>query len=393
MKPNYIIRLLVLLLFMVTGQKAFSQWAGPDQEILRNDNNTQTVTLSVVDYDPQACYNWSGPNIQGNPPQPTGPTVTVNPQNETQTYICTRTSYMGVEQDAVVIKVYNHIKIVKVIPQKTCYIPDDNILIDDFDIKTQPEGFESQVLLTPTKMPLRASGSNLQGRYDVNVEFFIPHHDSVTIQVPCINSDASFHQDYGVGEVASFFRGVDNLRDHISRAIDVHVAFGDFSPDTHNEWEWSTPTIGMHWDCCNDNIQRMAHIKWDGFRYNLSAEVYTPPFLFGAVYASFSASFAISLAQFEGDVSFDLNCAKATLGIGISASVSGNLGIAALNPRLLSVQGGIEGSVSATGNLVIPDFTLSGDAKLECAIVGRVTAVSLTIWQGRKVIGVFPIHL
>ena len=194
MKPNYIIKFLVLLLFAATGQEAFAQWAGPDQEILSNDDNTQTVTLSVVDYDPQACYEWTGPNIQGDSHQPT---ITANPQNETQTYICTRTGRMGVDQDAVVVYVYAEVEIVAVSPKKDCFEPGDFINETDFEIHTTPSQYSSLVRVSPLIIPTTFLADASFSGQSIELTFYyenpsINYRTEKVIPVHVIDKNANF---------------------------------------------------------------------------------------------------------------------------------------------------------------------------------------------------------
>ena len=63
-----------------------AQWAGEDKMILRTENNDQTVTLSVINPDPNACYKWTGPNILTDASRPT---ITANPQERiSSTAVC-----------------------------------------------------------------------------------------------------------------------------------------------------------------------------------------------------------------------------------------------------------------------------------------------------------------
>ena len=105
----------------------FAQWGGPDQEILRNPQNSQMVTLSVLDASPNVCYIWSGRNIQGDNKQPS---VQANPIDSVSRYHVQRIGPMGVEEDEVVVRLLDSVKIVSVEPIKNCYQNNDPILMD-----------------------------------------------------------------------------------------------------------------------------------------------------------------------------------------------------------------------------------------------------------------------
>ena len=88
-----------MLLLCLTAK---AQWAGEDKEVMREEDNSQTVTIGTPDGSSDKCYDWSGPHIMSDPHQAT---ITVNPQSSEELYTVTRSSSCGVEQDQVKVKV------------------------------------------------------------------------------------------------------------------------------------------------------------------------------------------------------------------------------------------------------------------------------------------------
>ncbi len=141
------IRLVITSAFMLLlCLTAKAQWAGEDKEVLREPDNSQTVTIGTPDGSSDKCYDWSGPNIVSDPHQAT---ITVNPQSSEEFYTVTRTSSCGVEQDQVKVKLIDTITIVSVTPLKNCYNHGDEIPKTDFEIVTSPPGYESLVQYSP----------------------------------------------------------------------------------------------------------------------------------------------------------------------------------------------------------------------------------------------------
>lgn len=388
--------LLLPLLLLMVARSANAQWAGEDQEILRLHDNSQITTLEADGggiYG--ACYTWSGPNIlEGQDLHQAS--IIIHPQAEEETYICTRVDNNGYTQDEVVVRVYDQVTIIKATPKKTCYQSGEHIYTDQFILKTQPAGYEGDITISPVIMPQLTWGTDRHGRKDIDITLSIEGQDSKTVSLPCVDKDASLSVETSPVEIYQFatgFEGIKNVAKRIRRAVDLHIAFGDYSPTTYNNWDWDMPTIGWHWDCCNEKIQPIIHLRWDGFRYKFEREFFTPPFLFGCVYASLGIEIILAIGHFEGDLSFDLNCGDAQLGVEFRGAVSGNLGVAALNPRLLSIQGGIEGFFSTQAMLDLRTLDVKGKAKLEVAFVGKITAISLTLCKHKKVLGVIPFEL
>jgi len=142
-----LITLAFVLLLCLTAK---AQWAGEDKEVLRDPyNNSQVVSIGVQDGSSDACYEWTGPHITSDPHKPV---VVVNPQDEEETYTCTRISSCGVEEDQVKVKVLDTISIVSVTPLKNCYNDGDDVHLSDFEIVTSPAGWGFMVEVSPTHL-------------------------------------------------------------------------------------------------------------------------------------------------------------------------------------------------------------------------------------------------
>lgn len=134
---------LALLLCLTTQ----AQWAGQDKTVQRKSDNSQQVTIGEPGSS-SACYQWTGPNIIGDPNKAV---ITVNPQDERNEYRVRRIDKCGVEEDMVVVTVKDSIAIVSITPNRECYSNGDTVLLEHFTIVTDPPGYESLVKFLPDK--------------------------------------------------------------------------------------------------------------------------------------------------------------------------------------------------------------------------------------------------
>ena len=140
-------RIIAILLLLALGWGAQAQFAGPDKRIVREPHNRQTTTLGEPDASADACYIWTGPHIVGNANQPV---ITVNPIDTLEVYQVKRISKNGVEEDQAEVHVEDSVIIKYVIAKYQCYNHGEEISTSQFDITTEPKGYENLVTVSPS---------------------------------------------------------------------------------------------------------------------------------------------------------------------------------------------------------------------------------------------------
>ena len=146
-KLNDMKRIIAILLLLALGWGAQAQFAGPDKRIVREPHNRQTTTLGEPDASADACYIWTGPHIVGNANQPV---ITVNPIDTLEVYQVKRISKNGVEEDQAEVHVEDSVIIKYVIAKYQCYNHGEEISTSQFDITTEPKGYENLVTVSPS---------------------------------------------------------------------------------------------------------------------------------------------------------------------------------------------------------------------------------------------------
>ena len=383
---------LVLMLGTVT---ASAQWAGKDQEVFRNNDNSQTVTLSVTSANPKACYKWTGPNIQGDPNQPS---VTAKPQQAQQTYVCQRISAEGVEEDEVIVKVFDSVQIVSVTPKKRCYSAGDGVVTSDFNIVTEPKGYENQVTASPSSVGGIYTGvENNDGSYNVELTFSLTvnnHTSTKKTNVVVIDPDMGLSPSVGI-DIGSFVqtcRKINELETEMTtlankmkaateagnsalkQCVELkppHFYFGEFQV---GEWRWM---------CCNDTRTQLVPISWGGMSAECGIAI-TVPFPIAAIpglafYLTAESKTNVGLTGCTFNMSRMKECSNVELTLGVTSTVSGAAGICFMSPSILSAQLGIEGQGSSSiiwkvteGKVVWRPLLLTGSVTGQILVAGGI---------------------
>lgn len=385
----------VFLVLMLGAVTASAQWAGKDQEVFRNNDNSQTVTLSVTSANPKACYKWTGPNIQGDPNQPS---VTAKPQQAQQTYVCQRISAEGVEEDEVIVKVFDSVQIVSVTPKKRCYSAGDGVVTSDFNIVTEPKGYENQVTASPSSVGGIFTGvQNNDGSYNVELTFSLTvnnHTSTKKTNVVVIDPDMGLSPSVGI-DIYSFVqtcRKINELETEMTtlankmkeateagnsalkQCVELkppHFYFGEFQV---GEWRWM---------CCNDTRTQLVPISWGGMSAECGIAI-TVPFPIAAIpglafYLTAESKTNVGLTGCTFNMSHMKECSNVELTLGITSTVSGAAGICFMSPSILSAQLGIEGQGSSSiiwkvteGKVVWRPLLLTGSVTGQILVAGGI---------------------
>jgi hypothetical protein len=148
-KIQSVVALGLMLLICLSVQ---AQWAGHDTVIVRKPNNSQKAVIGLADNTGEASYEWRGIDETTTSHILTNrhsSQVVVKPQAAVETFIVTRTTACGEEQDEVVVTVLDFPTLVSVIPKVHCYNNQDIVNLSDFLIETYPPGYENLVAVTP----------------------------------------------------------------------------------------------------------------------------------------------------------------------------------------------------------------------------------------------------
>ncbi len=386
-----------LLLFLFSTVSTFAQWAGPDQKIARNNDNSQTVTLSVLQIDPNACYSWTGLHIQGDANQPS---VTANPQDSIQTYVCKRISQNGVDEDEVIVSMLDSIVIVSVKAKKNCYLPGDEITTDQFTIVTDPVGYENQVTVQPSIMTANNAGS---AKENVELTFTLSafgHTSTKKTNVVCVNNDleANVSIDLRFQILAKKIQTFRNCTTLLNNLAQKGMATGKFPGMQRKQptisGNFSAPTVGFHFACCNNKDIALANIQWNGFSVSAGFETFFPfyiPAVLGLnIYISLGVSIWANLGLVNVDISLEQGCSSAEIGVAAGATVSGNVGVSYINPNILSAQMGLEGAASTTWKWDVLNGKWNNEPlAFKINLVGKITVISFVVFSGSKTLAEF----
>lgn len=404
MHRNRFLSVIAFFLIMMLTLPVMANWAGPDQKILRKVDNSQTVTLSVLTPGGY-CYRWSGPNILTDRNQPT---IQANPTEEQSIYICLRIGANGVEEDQVVVSVVDEVRIVSVKPKRTCYSPGDPIDLEDFEILTEPKGYEDIVSYSPVQI----SGGNgfyptqhwpdNNGKWDEVIVFsidYLENHSEKPVIVNVLDPEAQSHT---IGAELNFLEWgetilkYDEIVENVENTIELMknakglkelLKAGFVEPNLEIIiGELSFEDGGYR--CCNNHVERFGNFHFGGLTISggLGFEIPFPiPMIPGAMFtATVEAGVKITIGGLDLQLSSDPNCIVADVPFTLEGQVTGLVGVAVFSPKLAECSGGVEGSLSVGGTWHLMSGGLERNPTvLKATIVTRAKLIGLNIFPFR----------
>lgn len=341
MKPIRTLIVTALALFISLTAQAQAPFnpalVGGEKVILRTPNNDQTVTLSQPET-PNACYEWSGPNIIGDRNKAT---ITANPVSDVSTYYVTRTDLCGVAETEIKVRLTDTLYIVSVTP-KVCYNDGDVISIEDFDIVTYPEGYESMVAFTPTIAENHgfAFVEKLQ-----SITFYVIHNNqesSKTVDVTVINDNltasSSISPDFEdlknkIEKVKRMLEGVEDLESIFAVAQSTSPCnFG-----TSSSFDINMPQVTYY--CCEGkkvdafNLPSFSVSGSATFSCSVPIPYVSIPCV-GGLMADFTMSASITVGPLN--IRFRGECSQADIPVELSAEMGGGVSISLVSKDFLS---------------------------------------------------------
>lgn len=369
---------------------------GGEKVILRTASNNQTVTLSQPET-PNACYEWSGPNIQGDNNKPT---ITANPVSDVSVYQVRRISHCGVEEAKITVRLTDTLYIVSVTP-KNCFNDGDLISPSDFDIVTYPEGYEHLVLFTPT-VAVHHKVNTLAppvGKHTLN--FYVVHNghtSSKDVEITVINENLTYSGtcpdlrnlkkkwDYA----KKMLDGCDSLYDDFMEYLSAGMKICKPSISNNLEWGFSWPQISKY--CCDGEERFSFHLATPALSGAAELDCQLPiPHLsvpgVGGLYGF--AQFTVGIAIGPFTIHFRGKCTQADIPVELSGAGSLGLRLQAVSKDFLS--GSLKGTLTGKTGF---KWTIGDGIEwegLDCSlkVVGEVkflslvsTSVEMTLWQG-----------
>jgi hypothetical protein len=373
------IKLVITSAFMLLlCMTAKAQWAGEDKEVLRESDNSQTVTIGAADGSSDKCYEWSGPNIVGDPHQAT---ITVNPQSSEELYTVTRSSSCGVEQDQVKVKVVDSVTIVSVTPLKDCYNSGDNLALSDFEIKTNPDGYESLVQFTPTRVTNYAGESD----EEQTITFSLNYRGHTSTNEATVNV---FNEDLGLSTCKSvdFNKFLEDFK-KINAMVQKAQGFADklntlskdfnpCSPDFH--LVLSLPQGSDIHACCEGKEITGFRVDLPTIDAYLGIDCYIPTSLsiphVGGLEIHVGAAIGVRLGPLS--IKFKRECSTITIPLSLYANVAGGVRVFFGDPDFLSAELNLVGEGSTSLTWTIGESIQWSPLNVGLKIVGKVTLCS-----------------
>ena len=355
-----------------------AQWAGEDKEVLKAPDNSQTVTIGVADGSSDKCYEWTGPNIRSDAHRAT---VVVNPQTAEETYVVKRTSACGVEEDQVVVRMKDSIALVSVTPKKDCYNTGDAVSVSEFEIVTDPAGFESLVQLRTTNVYNTAGAS--EERQTLTFELTYNEHTSTkTATVNVFNEDLGLSEGQSV-DFKDFISNLKKVNAMVEKAKGLTNKLNSLakgvspcSPDFH--LVVNLPQCTDIHACCNGK-------EVDGYKVNLPSidaylgvDCYIPTTLKIPVVGGVDIHVGAAIGVTLGPLSFTYKreCSNITLPLGLYANISGGVRVSLFDPDFLSGELNLVGTGSTQLVWTVGQSIQWHPLNVDLKIVGKVTVVS-----------------
>lgn len=376
---------ILLLCLSAQAQAPTAQFAGEDKEVMALPDSSQTVEIGLPGNTSEYCYEWTGDDIKTDPHQPV---VTVNPKKASNTYRVKRTGACGVEEDEVVVTLKDSVGIVSVKPLRKCYNDGETISLSDFEIVTEPAGYESMVTLTPTEADNDAGA----GEEAMDVTFKLEyngHTSTKTVSVRVFNENLALSAGVGQSIWKELLKELDNGKFWVKKAGDVASKVSPCQPDYILDVNL-VGGAGFHY-CCQDKIV-------DGFRYDfpsvalgLSMECDIPTTFsipaIGGIYVNFSIGGGVNMGPMS--INYKGECSSVTIPLGLFINIAGGVKLKSFDEDILSLQANVVGEAKT---YVV--WTLGEGAKwhpldVTVSLVGKVSfmygfvteQISYQIWS------------
>jgi hypothetical protein len=370
---------MLLLCLSAQAQAQTSQFAGEDKEVMALPDSSQTVEIGLPGNTSEYCYTWTGGDIKTDVHQPT---VTVNPKKASNTYRVTRTGPCGVEEDEVIVTLKDSAGIVSVKPLKCCYSAGDAISIEDFEIVTEPTGYESMVTLSPTTARNKAEWIGTEDTQDITFKLEYNGKTSTkVVTVKVFNDDLAMTAGQQSLSLKDFIKDLEKVKKQVAKGQKLADMLSSLSsaatpckPEANLDFAF--PAGRSLKSCCNGKEVDGFSIDGPAITLGITVECDFPtsltiPVIGGGLYINV----AVGVGAFVGPFNFKYlgkECTSATIPFGLYANVSGGLKFKVPDEDILSMQINVVGEAKSSIVWVVGEGPQWHPLDLTITAVGKV---------------------
>lgn len=366
---------------------ARAQFAGEDKKVAREPGNTQKVSIGTPDAANDVCYMWTGPHIDGNANQAV---VTVNPHDTLETYMVKRISKNGIEEDEVKVRVEDSIAIVSVKAKYKCYNHGDNISPSQFEIETEPAGYESLVTVSPTTAT-NSAGLGIENNCPLTFTLNHNGHTSTkTLTTTVYNSDLVSPLDLMGNSISTIYMMVKNMKtfqeiwDNLESVANIVNYLTEASPCG---WKNPKPQDNVEWVkvtpkmlCCGHVPAYALQIQFAKLSYGNSFGCRFP--FYGIPYVAsadivFNLSAEIFAGPVTGIISTNDSCGQVCIPVGVTLAVNGGVGVSVGGGKILAADLLLQGATTAQAQWCPIGANNSLSVGITFSVVGSVTALGM----------------
>lgn len=380
---KHIQSIIVSALLLAVWLPAHAQFAGPDKKVLKTENNNQGVSIGMPAKSNKECFEWSGPHIK--PGDERKAVITVYPQSTEEIYIVKKTDDCMVEWDQVKVTLVDTVSLVSVRASK-CYNDGDSIKSTDFDIVTDPPGYESMVTVTP--IIANHMGTDPEWRQAVN--FRLTHHNhtshkSTTVSV--ISEQKPLNVTF-TPEFQNFEKNIRKAEEILDMALAVKKGLLNLSKgspiDIDCDPSWSTtaalPTFSCY--CCQGKkVETFNLLSW-GLSGSIGCEAAIPipaascPIPCAKTGLMGVVGFSGGLSLGPTNIVWREKCSYIEVQGELNVEIHGGFRVQALSKDFLSLSAVLYGSAIRHFSWKVGDPFVCDDIKLKFGISGEVKTFS-----------------
>lgn len=311
-----VITLAFMLFFCLSMQ---AQSAGTETVVVeRKADGSQLAVIGPPIGSEPASYHWEGPHIyslNANNPQ-----IVINPQDDGEEYTLTRISACGVEQSVVVVRLIDIVaELESVVPLRDCYNIGEPVSLSDFQIVTNPPGYEDLVTVTPNHAP------TFDGFNSVPVQFnFVLNHEGhisyKTVELDVYNSEfLNYNPTANLLDIDKFIHQLETIRNYMQEFKDINKVLAKMkvSPGLiEPQFNFNVPipnlsNFRIKRSCCQGNDAYGFLFQYPSITMEFGVEVNVPtPWSIKIPFVNFRAGVFI-----YGDILFGLSLGPFNLNI------------------------------------------------------------------------------
>jgi len=365
-----------------------NHWWGKDTvKVEKFADNSQVVEIGSMEDSQDKSYEWSGPNIVGDPKKPV---VTVNPREMENEYNVRRVSKCGVEEARVLVTLIDSITIVNVTPLYQCYTEGEPIKPEDFIIETSPEGYGNKATVWPD-VAHEGQPVVLTIRYNGHTSDYTVDN----LKVFNDNSSSDVSVDTDPNELTQIKDKIQKARDLLEQAQEVSGLIESISPDAGPGCKPSFTGFGssdgvesgfsmlapkFFRACCNHDSVTAFQVfsPTMTFSANIDCQFPIPNLSFpyvGGVYVIFGAGMGVTAGPIS--VVFRGKCSDMFIEFKLFASAYGGVRVLVINDKFFKADLKLQGEANTSVLWKVGDELRWGGVNFSVGIGGEITLFSL----------------